>query len=1329
MDINSSSFVDIYSMRTYHILFLIYQISQTISTKSLTCQGTAFDKQGVFCYEQKRDIDMLVDSFLELGLDAQAMLASRPAQIVRIVVATPAPTTTTTTRTTTTASTTKVTTTTTTLPPNRRRVQAGWPASGAAPCEDMNPSDAADSDCYATRYAVFKDDMYTKLQTMSVAVQTTGTYSDKLGSYIYSVSVPQFQDSLALSLQQGVPILDSATSGALTDVQTSINSAPTDTQTYSSSLDLASNVTRSSLRSKIQSAFDSLTALSIQNINALVKRSNDRNSVLAASPYSATLKWTNGNGSATVTNDENTMLGLVNKLTLLQNTVGTTLFYSQSNLSAVTLPQLLTNGSIWVKNKQAYMNSTLGALVSRITLSNISGIVNQTDAGINTTLTGAENDANSTVSLKSSNSGSQINGLNSLIYSASSGINSTFSTLQSSVSSAQANVQSGSFAPYNPMQNSLQKLLDFLNIFGADYVSGWESSAVDRLTRLKGYVASYSSQLQSNATQAVGNGTNGIQSSVLASLATLGSIQNDINSQILSRQSSALSQVQSLVNRANGNAVMFTQLLTNVTRAIATLRQASSQTANPLTLLGNITSGMDKLALAVNQLVQDTNGAISSASNSVSSRLDQYNSYVRSWWANQTAGGFATVLQGNVGSVISTENGRLDNTSQSIDFTSGSLGGSTSGAVSNVQTATSQLFENSQKTYQVISNTLSQVSVQAALGIRNFTTALTSFKNGLNSLWVSSAASAVGSTTGLPQASDLDRVVDSLTKSVKQAVDGFTDSTQSQILDPATQIATLIPQLSSDITFNATAAVAELSLNRSLSLVDTTVNNLISTDLESTVKTALSEGSSKGNDLTAEIMRIKNQLSQDSGSTAQLFAGLDSVASNLHSLAIAANSSGANSAMSLLAILDAGININGLLAAEIGYLSGGIAEAATGLNSSITEIGKSLRPDLMISNWSSESDARVATNWTSAIVTPLTAALNTAFSRGISEIRTRSSVIRPSEDQRMRTKISALSQDAVGLIEDLRGSGTVASSKTDLFMTSMNKSINAIQTKMGAVGPNPLPALQGVLDTVAETVGYATQGAGGKLVRISTGTVGGILDSSSQASTNFDRLSATANTAIATASTSVADGLKSVGMISSIIDSNENERANSAVGVVNQITESKNKVDRMIQSALVDSIDNSTNSSSWMISDFPAFIQGVDGQLATWNSFSAGSKTALSNFHRVNSDGVEGEELVLENGLRDGGNKVTESVIGLNDMLSRAEVLQTDLDDRLYSLNEFEDSLEVALGVKPSSTDVSTEGITSLGLSSSQVANRITSEQSIMRATEQDIDALLAKVR
>ena len=1306
-------------MRNRLISLLIMALSWMGTGSRLTCQGSTFDLKSVFCYDQKRDVDMLVDSFLELGLDANAMLVSALVAGSRQV------TTTTTTRavttapvTTTAVTTIKVTSTTTTLPPNRRRVQAGWPESGAAPCEDNNPSDAADTDCYAIRYGTFKDKIYEDMKTMSVSVHTTKTYSEKLGAYIYSVNVPLFQSSLATALQQGVPILTTVTNDALGDLSTSVKQAPLDTATYAASLDIASNTTLLSLKTKIQTAFDELTGKSLSNINALVKRANDRNAVLMASPYSSTLKFTTGNGSTVITNDENTMLGLVNKLTLLQQTVGTSLFYSQSNLTAINIPQLLGNGSSWVTAKQSYLNQTLGKLVSSITLSNISGVVNQTDAGINSTLLIAKSDLNTTLSTKANNTLGSLGQLQSLISSAGSGVNSTYASLLSGVAQAQTSVQSGTFAAYTPMQNSLQQLLNFLSAFGSDYVASWETGATDRLTRLKGYVSLYAAALTANSTQTVGNGTSGIQNSVLQSLAQIGSIQNQINSQMLNRQSSALSQMQQLMSKAQGNAVSFSQLLSNVSVAIASLKQSGS-TSSPLSLVSNITARMDQLAFQISNLVQDTNAGFANVSAIVSSELDSYNAYTRDWWSGQVDSGAISSLKGQVKTNISVEDSRLSNASDSISAKDNALDIATYGALGNVQNAKNQLFDNTRRTYSVISSALTQVSQQAGLGVQSISNALVGIQSSLNSLWLQSPPLGLD---GVAQGtrSDMDNVVDALASSVKQAVDGFTQSTQVQVLQPATSLAGLVSKLNTAISFNAPALAGEKSLNNSIALLDTTMNDLLVTDLAANVKTGLFQASTASNQLPSDYMKISTGVSQDLATTQSLHSSLDSIVSNLQSLMLVSNTSNANSGNALLAVLNAGININSLLSAEIGYLSGGVAGAASAINSDMANLTSSIGSDSITNSWYRESNDSVSTNWTIGRVAPAMASLNLDFSAGISQQRL-------SADAAIKSKLGQVSQSVSGLTTRLGTAAGRASSLSDLLMTSMNQTINTIQGKVGGNQYNPLPQLQGVLNTVSQTVRYATGSSADRMANASTGTVDRILGSQSLASSNFASLSSTANSAVATATASIAAGLRSINTVDEIVATSEADRSQSAELVLSQIDSNQNKMQEMFNNAVASSsVGNASPlTTADSLSNIPALLQAAGGQLKSWNAFTTDVTSRMSDFDRVLSDGVDGEQSILGSALMHAGNQVSDSVNGVRSSLSGMGESQFDLDDRIYKLGELEDTIDSRLVVTRGADDVS--GISNLALAPDIVTGRVVSEQARLAVTERDIDAMLAR--
>lgn len=1328
-------------MRLFTLVVIASILTRMDCRDSITCQGSAFEKRGFFCYDQKRDVDMLVDSFLELGLDAEAMIASKPKIIRKLFPPPVVPTTTTTTTTT-----PRVTSTTTTTPPMRRRVAAGWPASGAQPCEDYNPSDAADTDCYADRYATFKDDFYSKLQTMSEAVQTTSTYADKLGTFINSVKIPAFQQSLAFTLNDSLTILNQSTIDAFADIRNAITNSRNDTTTNISALDTRSVSVQAALRTRIQTQFSSFNNVSLANINALIKRANDVNNKNGAVAYARDLTFTNGNGTVKITNDEATMQSALNRLSLLHSTVSTNAFYTESNLSSVRLPLALSQNNNWVTSKQSTFNSTLGTLINRtISLNNISSVVTQTDNGIKSVLDTATTAISNSVAEKTTRANAAIANINAFIKQMSDGITSNYNRLTTGLKQVQSNVENGTFSTYARQQAAVDNIRSNLSTYGVDYIANWETGANAKLTRMKGLVAGFASALASNASSATANGTSGLQSTVLSSLAAAGNVQNEINAQMIARQAAALAAMQSLMSKSKGNAASFSQLFANVTSAMTSL-EAAARAGEPLDMFSVIVGALDRLAMNVTATAQDAQDGVVKATMNRTSMLDKYEASIAEWWKNKLSAGSAEDLDRNITNFDEKESRKLDNISSIFEREKSSFEGSTSMALRDIQTAQNQLFASAQKTQQIIVNALNFVSLQAAAGLQNFTRAMDSVKNDLSSLQFATSGDPDSSTAmnafkvGLVVSSgtraDLNNAIRSVRMQLQSGVDSFARNVKSSIREPAAALLELMRKSSSGSLQAATGlsiaiANSERLLNQSLTALNDSMNNLLSSELRLSVGSGIDELFVTKNGLGKEVREMESRVSSGSAAVKTANATLSTIMNNLAFMNSTVNSSGLAAINMVTAVINAAVNINAILGEEISSLADGVVDASLDVNKTIADLSSMVNSSKIVSKWYAESNASFVSAWTGQKFNAIKNQLDDAVEAGNDEILMRKNTTRSLEDSAMKSAISVYSTNITSLADKLNQSALSQSSLSSQFMTGMNQTltqlVSGLKTGNATTASSQLTQLQTVLNTVAGSVGAATGSVSSRVLSSSEDALGAILGSSSTASSNFHTLQQSATSTLGSASQAVSSGVSSVEAIDNILASSEKERENAAASVVNQIAALGDEMNGLLGRAVKQAIQSVTSPQGidGSLTSIPAFLQAMGGQLVAWDSYATDKIERIEKFHKESSDGLEGEKAEMVEGLNGAANSVLEGTLSLGSIFGKISQYQGDLDDRLYRMETLENRINDLL-VKPAlSPNLTASGVKALGLSENQISTLAAAQTTAMRQTEDDVQAMI----
>ena len=573
---------------------------------------------------------MLVDSLLETGLDTQSMLGSYNNYFPPVVVVYqyPAPYTPPTT-----------TTPAPTLPPNRRRVVA----STAFPnCEDVSPPDILDSDCYAQRYGNIAGGMFPNLGSVSRALKTTQTYLSNLEPVIAQVTVPMMQQSLGTAVLGSVADANLMTTNSLSSAQAALNRSIADTTTMNGTIALAASRAIGVLTNFTTAAMYQFLQTQVRNMNALVRQANALNlggaNVVALRSLQAMLT---GTKPMLDSHADLLLRQQVGGLAAQRDALDSSIFYRQSNLSTVSLPLLQGRTQNWTIARGAQLvgwnNASINTLIS---MGNMTATYNNVTATISGTIANFSSDLNGQVGYIRSQTTQAMQALTGSVADTSANLTAQFNQFSAGVNGGLLSMTNKT--AYTQLNVALTNLITTLGVNGSGQVDAWDLGAQAALSRLTNQLANATSYLKAGSSGTAGSDNDAVMKLVLASMAAIGTLQQQIDNTMLARQTQGVDAVKAMTNQLSTSGVTFAALLRSVTILITALSNANTgaDDGSAGNLFTYLPAAIDRATRSVAAVAAEGSANVTAARLAIQSGMSSYTDSVRAFWKAQLQAGW-----------------------------------------------------------------------------------------------------------------------------------------------------------------------------------------------------------------------------------------------------------------------------------------------------------------------------------------------------------------------------------------------------------------------------------------------------------------------------------------------------------------------------------------------------------------------------------------------------------------------------------------------------------------------------------------------------------------
>ena len=948
-----------------------------VSEASLTCSGSALSSKGLFCFNQKKDVNSLMGSLAESGLTSESMLVSGPKPVVRVVIVNPYSATTTTT------TSQPATTTSPAPPPARRRAVPN----GLAVCEDVFGSDILDSDCYATRYRNLTGGMFDQLSAMSSMLSTARTYVSKLEPVLNQIIVPGLQINLGTAIQRGVSDFSTGMDKGTTAVLEAEKKANTSTISLVSGLESSSKTSTSALATKTGAYLDSLLSIELQNINAMIDRANQMNKNSTVSKVLNVLEDIGANGTGWLRNHSNDVIGMTGNLTTQSSWLSNQLLMATTNFTMSQIPQV-TGSTVYssAARSSRLLEKNTGA-ISRVinseALKEAAGTLHEINGAISDSLT----EQLGKIDAKMRYAMSQIDGINSKISFASDQLSETVTSLPAQYSRISAPTMRGiiSFSNLGALINQFSSQVA-INETGQ--VRNWNIGAQSALSNLNQLLSLAASGLGAGVDSGSEKSVNSLTSTILHSLAQVGSVQMNLTNTLLQSQQAGINAVNAVIGNLSESGVSFSKIMQTIVGLITMLNGTEISPLSPLGAFMTLPARMQSLAANVSSAASNSSNTLNFLNATIASNISTYINNQSSFWVNQSSSeGLIPALLSQTGeTAVNQANGDIDSSLSSWVNSQRSIVSTSAAAYSANSNSANILNSQQSEALRIIADTLSHVSGVARYAMGNITNTVTLGPANYSVLWGTEkpAIDAVNhdyliqSATVKGKATEYSRKLSEFNSTLQPDSNAELEeiSNESSFIGKlqrassdnskeantdADSLANAIDKENSDVTASI------LSINKSIE------SGQISTS-QSSVSSALSSLNNEAGSPSKASKSFSQKIANQAAVLASIHATIERLVSSIEGTN-SALSSNTNAADNLVVLIGLAINIAQLLSLEIEAIQSGESSANAADIALLSRLNSTLNQN--ITSLNSRAGLVSPTDWNS-VVDPQKALLDSA---------------------------------------------------------------------------------------------------------------------------------------------------------------------------------------------------------------------------------------------------------------------------------------------------------------------------------------------------------------
>ena len=1178
-------------------------------------------------------------------------------------------------------------------------------------CTGMAAGIASSAGCYLGRYQSLNQyDTYPVLQKVSAAVSETQSKLSVATQLLNSIPIPVVQDALVNRLPMAFSDLTIGTNGALSQLSQNVVLMNSSGITMATGMQSEFNRVFNLLQTAIQTKLNAMSAVDVANLNQLIVGANSRNTNSSNADFTKELKVKIASIPSVVEGDLSTVMDLVNQVDTALQQAPSSMTLSSTNL-LTTIQGSIANLTSDENEKLAALRTGLETdLTYRV--GELKKSVDSLD--VTPVLKKGQSDLQGLISDRKSEIDSIISSFNSNISTAGTSWGTALETARNSITTLFNTTSSGESKDYSVIDSAASRLSAELDSVLIPAVTSFDMSANSKLTDLNRLLnetrASLLKSVSSDNSQSVVGG-------VADTLAKFGSQQQAIQDSIATNYIDNSNAMNELIARMGTNGEMFQRVINELIQKHNALEGISSGGTADVearwleagqTLLNSIQGSMLAAASTVTSMTNEADQTARQADVNASALIDAYNAFTQSQL--NISGSSVTSVLASVNHSVNNALKALSDFSDSLAKNRTAFSSQRDAAIASDATASDALHSNYQQASDLIQSAL------VGLGNRATSTlnAITSVAGAANQSTVS-----IGLNDGTDYGSELSSYVSKFNaklgsgnlrtkQGIAQTDSGFNEAMKllaqkvTSLWTQSTALASAVETQKTRLEADATAA--ERKLTQDIWSLESRTG-----ELESAVGNQLHFDS-----IIKPVAKLNRRISEANGTLSTAGSEMKLLSDSLSKQSKDFDSKSQTSVGYINALIASASNAGSVLVAETDALDTALTAAENSLSKNITDLNATtfgqVQAMVAADGLKDAGDA-----WKVRVTSAKSAeAASEAIESNLTAIGTTAKKLVDSYSTRVFNKTKALATDVQALTGD---AGTL--------LTQLEKSAADLKVRLSEItNTDKAGPVEDMLDSVRDSASLAISDASDSMLGMSQDALDAL-----QGSTSADSVGQSVSDvagALQDAKDSVGGSWDAVKSIGSVLGAHAKYRAESGNAALSSISANKARMDKLIKDALIKSSDSVT--SSLPAPDFTSFVSDIGNRLSAYSKTAASDRTRLVTLAEDVDRGIAGEQSSLGQKLNTVASNTREVSTDIQPMIATVDDAQSDLSELISRMGSAKGRFDSSMGgFTPDKIGVDLNTITSITVSSADIANVVSSEKSQFSDLESRIGGFITR--
>ena len=1202
----------------------------------------------------------------------------------------------------------------------------------ALPACEASGSSSNSNGCYLARFiSLSQQDGYPELMRVSRTV--AGGESKKNQSEYHLNNIPSLQvnSNLVTSIITAVNDLDMATSTALSQFNSNSESSINNASKLVAGVESSFANSLNFLNQTAQTWLAEMYKNDINSVNTVIKIANTLNGDSSGNPVYGKVAGQLSNAPNSLKGDASYIADLAGNMSDLTGAVANRQNLVQTSFQKTLLDIENKMSDFMAQTSSQLQNSTAGNVYAMT--ANVGNGFDSARTNIHTTINTewtkwnqSFSDLLNTVSAQLSQLGEEMTTANTTVYNTTTNSNTQLALEASAPEQTMVSA-------YNALNNATYHLSNLVKGSYSPYVNTWGINAESNISNLTSLLANASTLIQ----QALANGSNNsLAATLLASMSSVGTIQNNITNAQAQRIQQNAGLISNLTNRLRNSGLTFQSLLGNLSvmqevmssQFESNSTSGSSSSTNSLRgFLSTLESGLQNISDGVNAAVTSANVNLSAAQANVASVISDFKAAVTSNASNVAS--LLSQISGNTSDSSRTAYKQIfDLITNSEKEKSSSSGSSNQAKKQNTKTQ-SLLFGADQNVKATASQTNTLVLNKAQAFMPSLTDAQTSLPKSLSNIVNQISIEAA------PSSSLFNDVAQFRSRYNATATAGIASLQQSlESVLPLAQAwknqASNLYNIQAPLVSKNSSSVAKFASASGSAVADTVskIQVFQTTPLEldktsDSVKKTLKDPLLDPGPVSTSASKLSGRILTQNSTLGVITSDLSVLNQSLRAELHAIESSSTNSVHSILQLVNTANNIDSLLNQETNILYADIDASATSANSRISNDSSSL---------TNVSLARVQQTGYTANLGPFT---SFETSKEAFLVSNYNGSLAPAPGYPPLALVNASLQSAIqngtnktsSLITALNADAVIATTTSLAAISAINASVLNTSRQLTSLNltDSDISTLKSLLQNVSNTLDGVLPNATAAIVNLTKSAASNLTSGSGSRASD---LTSGITAALEAAKGIIGDETRLTSGVNDILSAGIRERDNSASVANKEIAKASNQ----IQSLLKNAVKSAVSSNSGVSSDRRVsadLMRTLLADLKLWNSFVGKQIPFVKSAISDTDSNLEVQVQSLPTSLETFQNIYLTGVSSLHGIMSDIEQVQFDLDDRISSANYSLASAQEPFGTPVNSSNVSTSGILGLLVSKSALTAEQSDQTSKMAVIQTEVDNMLRGAR